>query len=121
MVFNLILTLLTGAYTNSIIGELVQAGYSVGPLNLDDPPLGDSPMSALLTLEVSFEGHFQSEEESDEESFIEDLQEILKKIGVRYHSIVVVGDEGFAWRGSNIEDNTKPHPLTSILDGEDGI
>lgn len=95
------ITMLTPAYKDKIVGELAEMGFSVGPLDDDRGVLFDSgdSLSVLMAmcLEVPHKLLFDDEGDKKEETVVvfesyNMIKEMLRKRGIKYHSLVATNN-----------------------------
>ena len=89
--------MLTSSYSSMVIGKLVRHGYVVGPQDPELPVLGTKDNPA--TLLAIFLEHADNKENNE---VLDDVEEVLARLKVKYHSVIVSEVANATWAGSNI-------------------
>jgi hypothetical protein len=92
--------MLTASYTSFILDRLVKKGYDVGQLSMHKHQLimgNRGAPSQLLAI------HLDTFESKSVEDVIKDVMEVLERVKVKHHGVIVVEAPPDArWTGSNI-------------------
>lgn len=94
---NVWITMLTASYVSMVVGKLVRQGYTVGPLDPEMPVLGtkDNPAAVLAIF-------LDHADDKGNNEVLNDIEEVLARLKVKYHSIVISEAGASCCVGSNI-------------------
>ena len=98
------ITTVTDVYTESIVGRLVRRGWNVGPLGGTLSLRNDKNMATFLAFSLSRTPKSDKPEDAlDQSKAIEEVKDVLKRLDVTYHSLIVVtGQPGCTWCLGNV-------------------
>lgn len=92
---------ITDVYTESLVGRLVRRGWRVAPLASSLSLHNEDNMSTLIAFTIARTPK-NAEDEVTAPKVLEEVKDVLKRLKMRYHSVIVTQPVGCTWVLGNI-------------------
>jgi|SRR6478735_682694 len=97
------ITTISDSYAESIVGRLVRRNWMVSSLGNTLSLRNDENLTTLLSFSMSkVPKSDKAEDELTMAKAIDDVKDVLKRLGVRYHSMVLTQVIGATWTLGNM-------------------
>jgi hypothetical protein len=103
VMFYVWVTAISDSYTEQLVGRLVRRNWRVGSLGNTLALHNDENLATLVALSMAKVPKSDKEEDQVTQSkALEEVKDVLKRLGVHYYSLVVVQPAGCTWCMGNI-------------------